>query len=90
MVAATSVDSFLEGFPHPVLTKIQGTPDYASLKVINDEMTENGASVHSNLGGGQLGHASLTLTPAIMGTLTTTAFLPPPNPGPTLDMVPLT
>lgn len=78
---ASSVDKLIEGMPTPTVTKIIGSPDYESLKVVNDELTANGYSVQTNLGCGTVGYARLTLQPATYATISIAAWIPPPNPG---------
>ena len=46
-----------------ILTKVVGTLDYMSLKIIKDELKANAASIHSNLGGGTQGHLGLVMPP---------------------------
>ena len=46
------------------------------------KLNSNAASVQSNLGCGTLGLLFLTVSPAVYTTLSTTAFVPPVNPGP--------
>ena len=77
----SSVDRIIEGFPYPILPKINGEPSYASIADLHQKLNANAASVHSNLGCGTLGHLWLTLKPEIYNTLTATPFELPPNPG---------
>ena len=56
--------SFDDKFEYTILTKVNGVLDYASLKIIKDELKANAASVISDLGGGTHGHLGLVLTPA--------------------------
>ena len=50
-------------FEYPILTKVHGILDYASLKIIKDELKSNATSIHSNLGGGANGHLGLIMDP---------------------------
>jgi hypothetical protein len=43
----------------------------------------NAASIHSELGGGDLGHLALTVPPQVFATLSNTPWVVPLNPGPT-------
>jgi len=45
------------------------------------ELNSNSASIHSNLGDGQLGHLYLTISPTVYATLSAQEFLVPENPG---------
>ena len=51
-------------FPNPDLTWIIGIPTYETLRTLNIELKTNAQSVHSNLGGGNLGHLGLILSTA--------------------------
>ena len=64
-MAATSVDSLIEIFPHPIISLIQGLPTYKAITDITRLLNANAASVHSELGGRALGHLALTISPAV-------------------------
>ena len=51
-------------FPYPTLTKIHGRPTYLGLRKIENEITANASSVHSDLGGGMHGHLGLVKSDA--------------------------
>ena len=76
----TAVDSLIEGFPKPNPTKIVGIPTYESIKRLNDDISANAASVHTDLGGGAHGYLGMTVSPAIYATISNTAFTRPPSP----------
>jgi hypothetical protein len=80
-MAATTVEALIESFPHPVIPPIQGLPTYKSITEATQLLNANAASVHSELGGGSLGHLSLTISPAVYATLSATPFIAPNNPG---------
>ena len=71
-----------DNFPYPVLTKITGLPSYDSIKVVNDEISANAASVYSDLGGGNHGFLAITVSPTIYATVSPTPFVAPTNPVP--------
>ena len=79
MTASTDLQ---DNFPYPVLTKIVGTPTYDSIKVVNDELSANAASVHSDLGGGLHGHLAITMNATIYATISVTPFTAPTVPAP--------
>jgi hypothetical protein len=87
-MAATSVEAFIESFPHPIIPPIEGLPTYESITDVTRLLNTNAASVHSELGGGQLGHLALTISPAIYATLSAIPFVEPANPGPVPILVP--
>lgn len=83
MASPPSVDSLLEGFPHTTVPPILGQPSYETITNVLRLLNSNAASVQSELGGGQLGHLGLTVSPAVYATLSADPFVVPPNPGPT-------
>jgi hypothetical protein len=87
-MAATSVKSFIESFPHPIIPPIKGLPTYESITDITRLLDTNAASIHSKLGDGQLGHLALTISPAVHATLSAIPFVTPPNPGPVPVLIP--
>ena len=79
----SSIEKIVDGFPFPTIDPIIGTPDYESIADIHLKPNLNAASVQSNLGCGRLGLLFLTVLPSVYTNLSTTAFVPPVNPGPT-------
>ena len=77
-----TIDAIIDAFPRPSLTPIDGLPTFVSIRNMQIELNANAASVHSNLGNGQLGLLYLTVDRATYGTLSNVAFVEPPNPGP--------
>jgi hypothetical protein len=78
---ATTVESLIKSFPHPTVPTTEGPPTYKSITNILQILNANAASVHSELGGGALGHLSLTVSTAVYATLSATPFEAPTNPG---------
>ena len=78
----SSIEKTVDGLPFPTINPIIGTPDYESIADIHIKLNSNAASVQSNLGCGTLGLLFLTVSPAVYAILSTTAFIPPVNPGP--------
>ena len=78
----SSIKKIVDGFLFPTINPITGTPDYESIAEIHLKLNSNATSVNSNLGCGMLGLLFLTVSPAVYATLSTTAFVPPVNPGP--------
>jgi hypothetical protein len=87
-MAATSVESFIESFPHPIIPLIEGLPTYESITDVTVLLNTNAASIHSELRDGQLGHLASTISPAVYATLLAIPFVAPPNPGPVPVLVP--
>ena len=77
---ASFVDRLTAVMPRPALTPISGQPDYPRLRRLEEELGENAAAVHCNLGGGQLGYLGLVLEPATYAKLSSTPFQPPDAP----------
>ena len=69
-------------FPHPVLTKIIGEPNLASITLQQSEHNRNLASIKSKLGYGLTGLMVLSMKPDIFKTIHPDAFVIPTNPGP--------
>ena len=67
--------TFEDKFEYTVLTKVHGILDYASLKLIKDELKANAASIISDLGGGTNGHLGLVLTPAEYALISPTPYV---------------
>ena len=80
-----NADQLLAVFPHPVLTKIIGEPNLASITLQQSEHNGNLASIKSNLGDGLTGLMVLSMKPDIFKTIHPDAFEIPTNPGPAPD-----
>jgi hypothetical protein len=87
-MAATSVEAFIESFPHPIIPPIEELPTYETITDVPRLLNANSASIHSELEDGQLGHLALTISPAVYATLLAIPFVAPPNPGPVPILVP--
>ena len=80
----TFVDRLTAVMPRPVLTVVSGQPDYPRLRRLEEELAENAAAIHCNLGGGQLGYLGLVLDSTTYATLSSTPFQPPDVPSATV------
>ena len=76
----TSVETVLDSFPKQTITPIEGLPTYETIKLVNDELSANAASVHSTLGGGNHGYLGITVTTAVYATISNTSFASPTMP----------
>ena len=74
-------DQLLEVFLHPVLTKILGDPNLASITLKQSKHNGNLASIKSNLGGGLTGLMVISMKPEIFATIHPDDFAIPTNPG---------
>ena len=82
-----NADQLLTVFPHPVLTKIVGEPNLASITLQQIEHNGNLTSIKSNLGDGLTGLMVLSMKPEIFKTIHPNAFVIPTNPGPAPDPI---
>ena len=80
-----NADQLLAVFLHPVLTKIIGEPNLASITIQQSKHNGNLASIKSNLGDGITGLMVLSMKPVIFKTIHPDAFKIPTNPGPAPD-----
>ena len=83
---AASVESIIESFPYPTISAIIGEPTYESITAVARHLKANAASVHTELGGGALGHLALLMTPAVYATISLVPYNAPGNPGPTPNL----
>ena len=75
-------DQLLAVFPLPVLTKIVGEPNLASITLQQSEHNGNLASIKSNLGDGLTGLMVISMNPEIFATIHPNTFAILTNPGP--------
>ena len=80
-----NANQLLVVFLHPVLTKIVGEPNLASITIQQSEHNGNLASIKSNLGDGLTGLMVLSMKPDIFKTIHPNTFVIPTNPGPAPD-----
>ena len=75
----TTVPNYWETlFEYPDLTPIHGEPTYEALCVLFNQLKANARSVHTTLGGGQLGHLGLVLTAPQYSLLSNQPYHKPP------------
>ena len=74
-----NADQLLAVFPHPVLTKIVGEPNLASITLQQSEHNGNLASIKSNMGDGLTGLMVLSMKPDIFKTVHPDIFVIPPT-----------
>ena len=82
---APSTEKIRDSFPFLTVEPIVGEPTYESVKALHQKLNTNAASVRSHLGNGRLGLLYLTVTPEVYNTLSEVEFVPPQNPGPTVQ-----
>jgi hypothetical protein len=54
----------MASFPHPVLPKVQGGPDYQTIHATRKFLQANSQAIDTHLGGGPLGHLGLIISDA--------------------------
>jgi hypothetical protein len=57
-----TVENILSSFLHPVLTTVQGDPDYQTIHAIRKSLQANSQAIDTHLGGGTLGHLGLVIS----------------------------
>ena len=85
MTMTPHIDYVATYFPHKTQIPICGEPTNADLKRLKTDLRANASSVDSNLGGGDHGYLGLVLSNTeylAIPTVSNTAFVPPPYPGP--------
>ena len=78
-------DQLLAVLPHPVLTKIVGKPNLASITLQKSDNNGNLDSIKSNPGNGLTGLMVISMKPEIFSTIHPNNFAIPTNPGPAPD-----
>ena len=69
---STAIMSASHTYPHPELTKLDGTPTVDTLRLLTQELEANARSVDTTLGGGRHGHLALLHTDATYAALLNT------------------
>jgi hypothetical protein len=59
-----SVEDIIASFPHPILPKVKGEPDYHKIHSICKLLQANVRCIDSHLGGGAIGHLGLIISVA--------------------------
>ena len=80
-MANPNIDYASTNFEYPVLTPIQGTPTYESIRKAKNEMKADAASIPCDLGGGAHGHLGLMLTRQEYQNVSAIAYVRPLHPG---------
>ena len=82
-----NADQLLAVFPHPLLTKIMGEPNLASITLQQSEHNGNLALIKSKLDDGLTGIMVISMNPEIFKTIHPDTFTIPTNPGPAPDPI---
>ena len=77
-----TAERILENFPHPIISRIVGQPNYETLAEVHLKLNTNAASIHENIGNGKLGLMFLTVKPQVHATMSSgVLFMLPNGPG---------
>jgi hypothetical protein len=79
----TTVEDVMASFPHPVITTVQGEPDYQTIHATRKFLQANLRAIDTHLGGGTLGHLGLIISDASYAMISPTTAA-----GPTLWTIP--
>ena len=82
----TNEDSLFASFREFPTTQFEGAPTYMKLNSLKSQLNTCAASVHCNLGYGNLGYLVLTALPATYTLISMLPFVEPTNVGLTLTM----
>jgi hypothetical protein len=67
-----TVEDIMARFPHPVLTTVQGDPDYQTIHATRKFLKANSRAMDTHLGGGTLGHLGLIISDALYAMISPT------------------
>jgi len=76
-----SMDLVIERFPYSTIEKIDGEPNYHTIKEVERKLNKNASSYQMELGRGYYGYLSLVLSLTKYNLVTRSNFMPHPNPG---------
>jgi hypothetical protein len=65
----STVEDVLASFPHPILTTVEGEPDYQAIHATRKFLQANSRSIDTHLGGGTLGHLGLIMSYAAYSSI---------------------
>jgi hypothetical protein len=83
---ALRVEEIINGFPNPILPKIDHEPTFEDVQVTTRLLNANAISIPSMAGGGVHGHLSIIMTQVEYATISTSPWAEPYNP----NAVPIT
>ena len=77
----TLTETILSTFPECPIDALEGVPTHTYMTEVNGFLNACAASVHCNLGNGNVGYLVLTAQPASLLIASPTSFVKPVNPG---------
>jgi hypothetical protein len=78
---ALTVEEMINGFPNPVLPKIDHEPTFEDMQVTTRLLNANAISVPSMAGRGARGHLGIIMTQVEYAVISATPWVEPYNPG---------
>jgi hypothetical protein len=79
----STVEDVMASFPHPLLPKVEGDPDYQTIHTTRKFLQANSRAIDTHLGGGTVGHLGLIISDASYAMIS-----PPTDEAPTLWVTP--
>jgi hypothetical protein len=79
---ALTVEEIINGFPKPVLPKINNEPNFEGIQIATRLLNANTISVPSMAGGGKHGHLRIIMTQVEYSVISGTPWDKPHNTGP--------
>jgi hypothetical protein len=79
----STVEDVMVSFPHPIIPKVEGDPDYQTIHANRKFLQANSQAIDTHLGGGTLGHLGLIISDASYAMIA-----PPTAEEPTLWVAP--
>jgi hypothetical protein len=58
----STVEDVMASFPHPILPKVEGEPDYQTVHATRKFLQANSRAIDTHVGGGTLGHLGLIIS----------------------------
>jgi hypothetical protein len=77
---ALTVEEIINGFPNPVLSKIDHEPTFEDIQVTTRLLNANAISIPSMSGGGAHGHLGIIMTQVEYETISPSPWVEPFNP----------
>jgi formylmethanofuran dehydrogenase subunit A len=77
---ALTVEEIINGFPNPILPKIDHEPTFEDIQVTTRLLNANSISIPSMGGGGAHGHLGIIMTQVEYATISTSPWVEPYNP----------
>jgi hypothetical protein len=77
---ALTVEEIINGFPNPILPKIDHEPTFEDIQVTTRLLNANAISIPSMAGGGSHGHLGIIMTQVEYATISTSPWVEPYNP----------